>query len=216
MVQNFCERRFTTMALEGNGIMSVLKGWLAPILTTNENVVPLSRPPTGGPHSAPQHSRLPESPLMPAFRARIVTRDSNPTETLIYKSRHLKDMPISQLRRFLLDDFGLSLASDAHRSELIDALAHAVRNRQTQVQAPERNPSPAQEVVHLNISLYCFVLFSLSFRSEHSNDCAFFSFRTKELYEAVAAKDSSMASSLSKKHDRDNPEFDSPQPEGAS
>ncbi len=140
--------------LEGNGIISVLKGWLAPILPTNENSVPVFKLPIGGPHSAPQHSRMPESPHLPGFRAREVSRDVNPTETLIYKSRHLKDMPISQLRRFLLDDFGLILASDAHRSELIDALAQAVRNRQTQVQVPERNSSLAEEVM---ISLESFI-----------------------------------------------------------
>ena len=47
---------------------------------------------------------------------------------VVHRGRHLKDMPVSQLRRVLADDFSLVAPKDALRSELVAQLAAAVES----------------------------------------------------------------------------------------
>ena len=48
-----------------------------------------------------------------------------PAGMTMHRGRHLKDMPVSQLRRLLVQDFGEHVSSDARRQDLIEQLANA-------------------------------------------------------------------------------------------
>ena len=72
-------------------------------------------------------------------------------DMVVYRGRHLKDMPVSQLRRLLTGDFGVAVPSDALRSELVMQLAISVKDRASRdalrpVPPPASHSSATKEV----------------------------------------------------------------------
>ncbi len=97
--------------MSGEGFISRIASWLMPPATIADNV---------------------------ANTRSHVERNSTQTVdpgTIMYRGRYLKDMPVTQLRRLLVEVFDEVLPSDARRSELIVALAQ-------KVQASSHTPLP--------------------------------------------------------------------------
>ena len=127
-------------------LRSSVSGWLG---------LPLLRGSEPSALSGRQHpANLQASPSSSIHQSNEKIRDKSGEDApdmVVYRGRHLKDMPVSQLRRLLTGDFGVAVPSDALRSELVMQLAISVKDRASRdalrpVPPPASHSSATKEV----------------------------------------------------------------------